>query len=391
MTWWYSDDTWPALDGAAAVIVSHEAEFRDCDLETVRETIKNTVELLASNRDVFDVSKVVRARTGTLFEARAISDIPTFAQVLLREIHGNLRSQICKSCTVYVVPRFKTASFRVEQDELTIINKEDSEAWRVLGEKGYAFEGWSPLTPYLSDRRDEGVFTPKQKFECVLVSEKYGTSRGSRFGSILAFRAFLAVLFSTASEYAPHRIHKAAADPPEFCVQFPHSSCSPDRNLQRKDCSPLVPHYASDIDVPPEAISRILGWYAACDRCGNEGADRLRKGAHFLNRGMNSRGVEAFLNYFIVLDALFGSRGAVETSITHGVADLKLGAEFTEKTRWLFELRSELVHGGSRHIEEWPKYSRYVKHFRSKPFDDVMALAQKVLLRAPNLFLGRSA
>lgn len=388
LSWWYSDDTWPALDGAAALIVSHCVEFRDCDLETVREAISDAIQELASNRNVFDVDKVITAETKTLFEARAIADTPKFAQTLLGEIQCKLRSQICKSCTVYVVPRFKTSSFKIEQDDVMIINKQDHESWRALVEKGYVFDGWSPASPHFSNRRDEGSFTPQVKFECVLVSEKHGTARGSRFGSILAFRALMAVLFATASDYAPYPIHRSAADSPEFCAQFPHTSCQ-DRNLQRKDCSPIVPYYASDIDVPQDAINRILAWYAACGSCGQEQADRLRKAAHFLNCGMNSRGVEAFLNYFIVLDALFGSRGAVEASIISGVGALKMDSAFTEKTRWLFELRSELVHGGSRHIAEWPRHSRYLKHFRSEPLRDVVVLAQQALLRSPTMFCAQ--
>lgn len=53
------------------------------------------------------------------------------------------------------------------------------------------------------------------------------------------------------------------------------------------------------------------------------------------------------MNYFIALDALLGRRGAVESSILSGLERLQLGPVQVEKSSWLFDLRNELVHGGS--------------------------------------------
>lgn len=93
------------------------------------------------------------------------------------------------------------------------------------------------------------------------------------------------------------------------------------------------------------------------------------------------------MNYFITLDALFGQQGSVETSILEGVKDLNLDPPFVEKARWLFDLRNEIVHGGSRYISEWPKYVRYIQHFGSKPTTDVQRLAQLAVLGAPRLYM----
>jgi hypothetical protein len=41
------------------------------------------------------------------------------------------------------------------------------------------------------------------------------------------------------------------------------------------------------------------------------------------------------------------------------------------------------VHGGSRHIKEWPKYQKYYKHFHSKPEVDMEKLAFFSLVNAP--------
>jgi len=100
---------------------------------------------------------------------------------------------------------------------------------------------------------------------------------------------------------------------------------------------------------------------------------------------MNSDDIEAYINYFVTLDALFGERGAVESSILAGVKSLGVDPKLEEKTSWLFDLRNELVHGGSRYIAEWPSYARYTQHFRTKPFADIRALAQLAVLKAPRV------
>ena len=297
-----------------------------------------------------------------------------------------------RRCTVFAVPRFKVASFIVPGRSIRLIARNDEEAWQKLIDDGYQFDGWSPLNPQLGFREDT-TFCPPGNFECVLVAEENGTQRGTRFNSILKFRKLAALLFATACERSPHKIHKAMARPFEFCVQFAHKSSS-NGNVTRSDCDPVIPYSVSDVELCSDDVSSILGWYEQLDRCMNEHQGRIEKAAHFVNRAINSDDIESYINYFVALDALFGQRGAVEASILEGVQALSLDATLTEKTHWLFKLRSEIVHGGSRYISEWPEYRRYTQHFRSKPIDDVRDLAQSAMLRAPSLYaqhLHRSA
>jgi hypothetical protein len=148
----------------------------------------------------------------------------------------------------------------------------------------------------------------------------------------------------------------------------------------------VIPCFVSDVSLGSEDVASILQWYEQLDRCREEHQDRIEKAAHFVNRGINSDDIESYINYFVALDALFGQRGSVEVSILEGVRALNLDTSLTEKAPWLFDLRNEIVHGGSRYISEWPKYRRYTQHFRTKPMDDVRDLAQSAMLRAPDLY-----
>jgi hypothetical protein len=174
------------------------------------------------------------------------------------------------------------------------------------------------------------------------------------------------------------------ARPFEFCMQFPHQS-SADTVVARSDCAPLIPYFSSEVPIGADEVTIAKDWYNRLSECSPATKSRIEKGAHFLNRGINSDDVEAYINYFVTLDALFGQRGSVEASILKGVNTLGIDASYLEKTSWLFDLRNEIVHGGSRYIAEWPKYNKYTQHFRTKPLSDVGLLAQLAVLRAPHV------
>lgn len=382
ITWWYSDDTFHAIDAVVTLLTQESPDFRDCDPESVSDVVTKTLQEICVDKTVFNVDMLFFGHNNTLFDCRAAS-VAHFAEAIQKAMEINLRLLICGRCTLYTVPRFKVTSFLLENESIHVISKSDRIAWQLLVDKGYEFNGWTPEVPNVGSREDR-TFAPPADFECVLIAEEHGTQKGSRFSSILRFRKLIAVLFSIASQRAAYPYHKAMARPSEFCMQFPHKSGLAS-TISRTDCGALVPYFTSDIQIGPDEVTAIQNWYEACVTCNQDVQRRIEKGAHFLNRAMNSDDIEAYVNYFVTLDALFGQRGSVESSILAGVQALGIGPELEEKTPWLFDLRNEIVHGGSRYINEWPKYTRYTQHFRTKPDADIRTLAQLAVLNAPRV------
>lgn len=382
LTWWYGDDTFDAIDAVALLLTKKSAEFRNCDLESVSGLVMKTLQEVCVDKTIFDVNDVLFARKQTLFQCYARS-IPQSAELILEALEANLRTSIYKRCTLYAVPRFKVSSFCLENDTMHIIAKHDRTAWQRLVDKGYEFGGWTPENPTLGTS-DTQTFAPPTNFGCVLVAEEYGTQKGTRFSSILRFRKLTSVLFSIAEQRADYPYHKAMARSSEFCIQFPHQSGA-NGTIMRSECGALIPYFASDIPIGEEDVEELKCWYKTSSICSQEVQQRIEKGAHFLSRALNASDIESYINYFVALDALFGERGAVEASIVNGVRSLGIDSTFSEKTHWLFDLRNELVHGGSRYITEWREYARYVKHFRTKPIADIRSLAQLAVLNAPRV------
>ena len=88
-----------------------------------------------------------------------------------------------------------------------------------------------------------------------------------------------------------------------------------------------------------------------------------------------------------MLDALFGEIGKVEETIIDGIKRTFLGdSRWVERAEMLFDLRSELVHGGSSLIDDWKDLDHYRRHFRSHPLKDVEIAAMTALQSYFKLF-----
>ncbi|WP_156404553.1 hypothetical protein [Curvibacter sp. PAE-UM] len=383
LSWWYTADTFQAIESVSLLVIEDSSEFRNCDLESVSDAVTTTLQEICLDNKIFDGDAVFLCRNRTLFDCRVVP-VPQFAASIQGEIESNLRQRIGHRCVLYAVPRFQVPSFSLDNDSVRLIKRDDEVAWNQLVEKGYRFSGWTPLRPQIGNDGDR-TFSPPGHFECVLVAEEYGTSDGVRFSGALKFRTLAAILFAIASESAARPFFKAMSYPYEFLIQFPHR-LSKEAQITRKDCDPVMPFYVTDIPLSSKDVALIQDWYASSSRCSGSDRSRIEKSTHFFNRGMNSGDIEAYINYFVSLDAMFGERGSVEKSILQGLQELNLPSVLIEKASWLFELRNEIVHGGSRFISEWSKFRRYRQHFQTQPADDVRLLAQTVLLRAPYLF-----
>lgn len=382
LNWWYSPDTFNAIDAVTALIIETEREFKDCDPESVNSVVASTLQKVCLDSPLFNCDDVVFGIKPNLFECKGAVTVIEFTRVILEEIKSNLRAVIGKRCTIYPLTRFKGPSFSLPQEGLHLISCSDDVAWKNLSNDGYEFDGWNPRSSTM-DSNNFG-FNPSIEFNYVLLAEEYGTKQGAKFSSSLKFRMFIAVLFAYASELSKYGYHKSMAQPLTNCLQFSHET-APDHSITFSECGALTPFYASDIEISYEICGKVTEWYESLNRCAIAYKQRITKSANFFNRAMNSEDIESYINYFVALDALFGQRGSVESSIIAGVGHLGLDQKTEEKTSWLFDLRNELVHGGSRYISEWPKYQKYIKHFGSKPLGDLKNLAQKAILKAPSI------
>lgn len=381
--WWHSDDTLTTKEDLASLLKETDGTFKDCNTELVVKTISRTFQEICLDHGIFNGDAVFLQKKPNLFECRQQISVDEFATRILNSIKSNLRGVIGRRCTLYALSRYRGPSFVVPGAGLRAIAKTDAAAWSEFAKEGYEMDGWSPQSPTLKASGKE--FPTRQDYEYVLISDEYGTQEGAKFSSSVRVRTLITILSAVAATRSHFPISKATGQPIWSCLQFPHFS-APDQAITQSDCDALSPCYISDIRLDPDAIEELQSWYRDRAACSDDFKLRLDKATYFVNRGLNADDIEDYINNFVALDALFGKRGSVENSILRGIQALELGPDLEPKVTWLFELRNELVHGGSRFIAEWSKYQKYVRHFRSKPLADIKQIALRAILRAPSYF-----
>jgi len=379
--WWYTDIAYKIVENISFMITTEYLSFSDCDHKSIQATIRSTMREVCVDKHIFDNDDVCFARKKTLFECRTISNTEYFAKYLLDKIINNVKSSITDWCVIYTAPRISGETFFIESEKIHVIHKSDKNYWRKLSNIGYATNKINPETGSYKDR-EISQFS-HLNYEYLFATESRGTINGSRFSSSLKLRKLFSVIYAVSPK--DNRLHKVMARPYSHSMQIPHKNSNIDA-FTTAEIGKLLPYYLEQKILSAEDINKIKVWYELEARLPKNQKDRINKCAHFINKGMNSKDIESYIQYFVALDALYGNRGSVEKSIVRGVSVLPQNSVWNEKITWLFDLRNELVHGGSRFIEEWPDYTRYYKHFNTEPISDIEQLAFLALSNTPFIF-----
>lgn len=380
ISWLYESITHKTVEKISFMITSEMHEFSDCDHKSIQKTIRKTMREICLDSTIFHGDDVCFSRKPTLFECRVKIDITRFGEYILEAIISNIRLSISRYCIIYSPLRITGVSFSIESENLHIVQKTDPLEWRKLIDLGYLLDQWNPI----SENFHDGFTTTLSplNYNYLFVVESTGTEEGRRFSASLKFRKLFSVIYSLV-EYSFR--NKVMAKPHSDCMQLPHKS-SKNKSYSRSEIGELLPYYSKTLVVSENDVFKIKEWYQIERKLTEDQKSRIEKCSHFINKGMNTSDIDSYIHYFVALDALFGKRGSVFKSIEEGVNSLPCNDRWNEKISLLFDLRSELVHGGSRYIEEWPQYMKYYRHFTSEPIRDIEELAFHALAAAPKLF-----
>lgn len=377
LTWWTTAGARKACE-QVATMVQESPEFSACDPATVEGTVMDTLKQLTMDRRFF--KEVFASRKATLFDCLSTEDVAAAGRGMADEILVLLRARMMNWCVVYAAPKFEGPSFSIPEDRLHVVAKTDQAAWDDLWKGRYKATLWSPVAGKFPDDKFPGFSGPA--YEYLFAVEVSGTQRSAFEMGQMRLMKFFAVLYAWLTTQKKETLFRVMADPYARGLQFPGAE-STDTGIHFIDLGPLVPFYGGEIRIADPDIAALRGWYQAKEALDSAVATRIDKAAHFLNRAMNFRSLDAFINYFIVLDALFGERGRVEASIVEGIKGLGLEEVWAQKASRLFDLRNELLHGGSRSVKEWPDHAAYRRLFHTDPSRDVEFLASTALWQAP--------
>lgn len=373
LKWWYSKRALKLCDNIAKMSIEFDDELRYGDVKDLSEIIKSTIEKNATNKELF---QIFSNNPNTLFDSRTESDVQKYSKKIWDTLHASMLHSLTKWLILYPIPGIISNSYNLQYDGLHIIRSADYEYWDQFKIKCPELNYWNPATcENVEGGKIPDIDPPKSWLACEIL----GTENKSRFYASLFMRKFIAILFSFLRESNQHATSKSMRETNSYCVQFPFDNSNVGVGQIFSSIGTLIHPILGEIELKDGILDTVKNWYTQCKKLNDDKYHRVSKASHFLNYALVTGSIEQFLYFFIVLDALFGVRNNVEKFIKDGIRNYLTEPEWQQKVEKLFDLRSELVHGGSSYIEEWKGYDSYVNHFDSYPERDVEIAATKCL------------
>jgi hypothetical protein len=340
------------------------------DVETVALGIEKELQAHGDDTQLFEGGWFTRI--STMFEGRAVNE-REFAKKLWLIIRGSVEASVTGRLVVVAFPKITSPSVDIGYDGLTLINAADLDAWQTVAADYQIAPRWNPRIGVVEkgDPKIFGSFLPEVWAVCQCI----GTEQSAKNDAFERIRTLVALLFALSYSAHPMLLTKTADEAPRGYTQFASLNSTAGFAQTCGRAPELVPVTFARMDLSPVLLSRVQSWYRGRDEAPAEMKRRAVVASQFLHFGFVADGLEQFIHFFIVLDALFGVRGRVERSIVAGVEQSFDDRTWTSRAGKLIELRNELMHGGSSTIETCPSYSGYVRCYRSHPLRDIATAA----------------
>ena len=366
LIWWCAPSAGLHIKDICSMAMLYDTNLRFGDLEGFSAAIVNALKENALNPSLFDASKVCGHEVDTLFSARKIEDVREFSKRLWEVIHKAMIQELKEWLIAYPLYRMSVPSSEIGFDGLSILEPANRDAWDRMGLKYSGVRSWSPQTGMVTGSTDR-LFRGMP--ESWLVCEIKGTKTGALQIAGERMKTFISVLLSFEYSSNPRVLRRSADYPVSYCMQF-------SEELVYTSIGIVLHPLLSKIAVSDGVIRQVVEWYKSRDGAGGEKARRASVASQFIHNSIMATGGQKFIQLFIALDALFGIRGQVESKIKEGVTKVFADDKgWTERAEELFDLRSELVHGGCSRIEEWKRLEHYRGYFKEEPLRDVTICA----------------
>lgn len=337
------------------------------DRETFCKTIRNTIQNSLLDTRIFDISRQ-NSENVTFFSILSSNNLIPCVDYLVDLIYFDLLNTMADWLIIFPLPRIKSKSYSLIFDGITLIDPNDTLIWKQLAPNFRGADSWYPSSQTNNSKWDAPDST-------WLVCQSNGTADGTRRIGGKKMRTFLSVLF--AFLYPTYNLlDKSSGIGNTYCVQFSSVNGKVRETNVNASIGNILHPLITNVDVTEQNLQDVSKWYKKRANFNEEKKKRITTASQFLNYAIVTGGIDRFIHFFIVLDALFGKRGDVERLITEGIK-----STFPTEPMWeykisrLFDLRSELVHGGCSSISEWKDLDSYRRHTKSHPSQDVITAA----------------
>jgi hypothetical protein len=374
ISWWRST-RYPRIERALATAIlrqAHNATRLSLDdfVAGVRATLRDN----ALNRSLVSVL-FAKADAPTLHAAYSTSPADHIVDILWTRLQRYVSAEVDHWLFVYPLERLTTEMGSFSCNEFCMLSSSDSESYASYCER---FPKFQSLDIQSGTFGRDMILTRESTLSWLLI-EGYGTGESVIEWGKKRASYFVGVLLSAVRLEAYHTAFIASSANPTGLVTV-ISSGNGAYSFKGADTDPILHSILGTMSVSKQAVDVASRWFSDSFIAPHNLRKRAEIAAMWVNQAAFQRNHLRFLFFFFAIDALFGVRFDVERNILMRVTAFMPG-DWSHRCEWLFELRSELVHGGIASIREWKRYEKYLNHFQSEPEDDTEEIATTCLIR----------
>jgi hypothetical protein len=370
MTWWTTDQSRRAERMLANATMKSNPRLTNGDVKTFGTALSGVLKNRLFNTAFFSITLPLG---GTLFDAISVRDKAAFSAQIWNEMITACDNTVGNWLTIYPLRKVAINGSSQNFGNLKVIATGDAASWSALQLK---FPSVVQFNPQL------GQFSPngygfRGSSNVWLIAEHKGTAAGAQRRAAREMSAFIALAFAFSLSRKPGVILKSGAEPETYSLQLSDAKVG---TVCFGSIGELFPPLLNSLDLDATLMTELGAWYKKRDRATEEKAARASTAAAFLHHAVIADDIERFIHTFIVVDALFGERGKVEAKILEGIAKVFPGdLSWEHRTKLLFDLRSEIVHGVVSDLEDWSGDDDYHMNFRVEPTQDASVMATTAL------------
>jgi len=374
ISWWRSN-CYSRLERALALAIRQDmAALTGISLDDFVHGISATLKDNALNRSLVN-AVLAQSSAMTLHSAYSESQPGKVVEVLWERFVRYLSAELGAWLFVYPLERVTTETGSFSCGDFCILSAIDRAMYLKYCEN---FPGLRSLDVATGALRRDMTLTKAPTFSWLLIAG-YGTGNSVIDWGKQRASFFIGVLFSAIRIQPTNSALTAGSAEGNSCVTA-ISAGNAGYSFKGANCGPILHSVLGTINISSQALDVTTRWLNQCLAAVPSSRKRSETAARWINQAAFHRNHVRFLFFFFAIDALFGIRSEVERSILRGVQSC-MSEDWSQRCKWLFGLRSELVHGGSASFNEWRRYERYRTHFGSEPEDDVEEIAATCLIR----------
>lgn len=386
VTWWVTHKAIVETRELAGMIRKIDREYAEASVAAIQLEIDRVLRANLDDSDLFDLRRVTRGAS-TLFDAIAADDKRGIARKLWDKILSAVKDLQPRWLVLYPLRGVVADSVDVGFDGLSVMAPTDVDKWQGYSShyprttRFYPAEGsperfsaptvWGMTLPTADENRR---FT-------WLICEAKGTESGVIRIVADRMRTLLALLFAQwHPSCADFFVIKSVLGEHRCSLQF-----APAGNRKQDAITPgtigrLMPSLPLDFVISTADVVQIRRWYAAYSSADESLQRRAITACQFIHHAIMADGFERFVHYYIALDAMFGERYKVEENVKGALLQM-----FPNDPLWsyradhLFDLRNELIHGGTSSLDKWKGLEAYMRHVKTSPLEDVGRAAMTAL------------